>query len=108
MPSRAERTEVPFGVSGVIMPARSKACGRFPLTHTRAAVAFLMNMKAMLALWQAGELRRGQQTSGCIGKADRPYGSADACGADQIYRGLRGCAERVGARHGKEANREVE
>src|SRR6516225_11406454 len=80
---------MPFGVGGIVMATGSKAGGLLALIHSGAAVALLMNVKAVLTRRQPRQLRGDQQASSSVGEGDRPQAHADAGSADGVHVGLR-------------------
>ena len=51
MAGGTEWSQMLFGMSWIVVTTSSKAGGRLALIHSGAAVAFLMNVKSMLARW---------------------------------------------------------
>ena len=64
MTGGAERSQMLFGLSRIVVAAAGKARGRLSLIHAEPAVAFVVNMEPMLSGRQPGELWRDHQAIG--------------------------------------------
>ena len=82
MAGGAERPQMFLGVGRVVMATGGKARGRVALIHPRPAVAFFVNMEAVLSGRQPGNPWCDNHARSAVRKKHRPQRRVDAGGTD--------------------------